>query len=414
MGELQIGVRYSWIGIEGLPLHMWNIHVFKVIGEVCGGFLEVAEETMKRLFMGFAKIKIKGFEYGLMNPVIEILCEGIKVCLGAFSISGPKGVIRGYRTAGVTTRRINLLNTEDFSPKQGVLIGPSLPSPGENRNVGVRRWEFIGARARAFSDEKGDSTLPSQGENGNVAQVEKVADVTSNPEISAGTVNNKADGFLSRSEKVGRGKVVGLTVEESSFSLKVRGMGYYGESAKRKKGDLVNRHKEMSDEILGPATNAQKLTLNNRFCPLLNPSVNVTKLGFKPSKIGLGCKGKMVHNRAKMGLCRAQSESGGNKSVSGLGFVIEEGGRQQTSVTGFNQAPSFVHKGVNGPRPSEVFFGPSQSSINGSKALQSVTGIKGAGYSDQATLREDFKGLRCSKGKIVAKINFGISSMEIS
>ena len=131
--NLQIGVRYSWIGIEGLPLHMWNIHVFKVIGEACGGLLEVAEETMKRSFMGYVKIKIKGFESGLMNPVIEILC-GIKVYLGAFSIRGPKGGVIGYRSAGVTTRRINLMNSEEFIPKERVLIGPSTFN-------GVRAWE---------------------------------------------------------------------------------------------------------------------------------------------------------------------------------------------------------------------------------------------------------------------------------
>ena len=48
--DLQIRVHYSWIGIEGLPLLMWNIHVFKVIGEACGGFLEVAVDTKKKLF----------------------------------------------------------------------------------------------------------------------------------------------------------------------------------------------------------------------------------------------------------------------------------------------------------------------------------------------------------------------------
>ena len=62
--------------------------MFKVIGGACGGLLEVAEETMKRSYMGYAKIKIKGFESGFMNPIIEILCEGVKVCLGAFSIRG--------------------------------------------------------------------------------------------------------------------------------------------------------------------------------------------------------------------------------------------------------------------------------------------------------------------------------------
>ena len=65
---------------------MWNIHVFKVIGEAYGGFLEVAEETKNKTYLGYAKIKVKGFESGLINPVIEILCEGEKFCLGAFSI----------------------------------------------------------------------------------------------------------------------------------------------------------------------------------------------------------------------------------------------------------------------------------------------------------------------------------------
>ena len=28
--NLQIEVRHSWIGIEGIPLIMWNVHVFKI------------------------------------------------------------------------------------------------------------------------------------------------------------------------------------------------------------------------------------------------------------------------------------------------------------------------------------------------------------------------------------------------
>lgn len=43
-----------------------------------------------------------------MNPVIELLCEGERVCLGVFSIRGPKGGVQGYRTAGVTTKAVAL------------------------------------------------------------------------------------------------------------------------------------------------------------------------------------------------------------------------------------------------------------------------------------------------------------------
>ena len=61
---------------------MWNIHAFKAIGKTCGGLLEVAEETRNKTFLGYAKMKVKGFKSGLMNLIVEVNCEGEKVCLG--------------------------------------------------------------------------------------------------------------------------------------------------------------------------------------------------------------------------------------------------------------------------------------------------------------------------------------------
>ena len=106
--NLKIGVRYSWIGIEWIPLTMWDIHVFKVLGAACGGFLEVAEETINKSHLGFAKIKVKGFESGMIYPVIEISCDGERVCLGVFSFKNLEGDFRGYCNAGPTTRAIVL------------------------------------------------------------------------------------------------------------------------------------------------------------------------------------------------------------------------------------------------------------------------------------------------------------------
>ena len=122
--NLQTGVRHSWIGIEGLPLQMWNFHVFKVIGEACGGFLEVAEETKNKSRLDYAKIKIKGFENGLMNLVIEILCEGEKVCLEVFLIRGPKGGLHGYHTVDAMTRAVMQISQDDMAINDGVWIGP--------------------------------------------------------------------------------------------------------------------------------------------------------------------------------------------------------------------------------------------------------------------------------------------------
>lgn len=44
--HVQIEARNSWIGVEGLPLNLWNVHAFKVTCEACGGLLEVAKETL--------------------------------------------------------------------------------------------------------------------------------------------------------------------------------------------------------------------------------------------------------------------------------------------------------------------------------------------------------------------------------
>ncbi|EXB61743.1 hypothetical protein L484_008812 [Morus notabilis] len=55
--HVKIEHRSSWIGIEGLPLNLWNAHAFKIIGEAYGGSLEVSKDTLDRFFLTFAKNK---------------------------------------------------------------------------------------------------------------------------------------------------------------------------------------------------------------------------------------------------------------------------------------------------------------------------------------------------------------------
>ena len=54
---VQIEVHNSSIGLEGLPLNLWTYHTFKIIGHACGGFIEVAKETLEQAFLRYAKIK---------------------------------------------------------------------------------------------------------------------------------------------------------------------------------------------------------------------------------------------------------------------------------------------------------------------------------------------------------------------
>ena len=35
----------AWVRVVGLPLHLWSLEVFKRIGDGCGGFVVVDEDT---------------------------------------------------------------------------------------------------------------------------------------------------------------------------------------------------------------------------------------------------------------------------------------------------------------------------------------------------------------------------------
>ena len=104
--NLQIHVNHSWIGIKGLPINMWNNHVFKIIGKSLGGLLEVAHETRTISFLQYAMIKVGGLEGGFMDPIMEIPCQGLKVYLGIFTIANRRKFSPGGRTLGLITRAV--------------------------------------------------------------------------------------------------------------------------------------------------------------------------------------------------------------------------------------------------------------------------------------------------------------------
>ena len=56
--EIVFEGKNSCVGIEGIPLNWWNIHVFKVIGAKLGGFLEIDKETIAFSFLNYAKIRV--------------------------------------------------------------------------------------------------------------------------------------------------------------------------------------------------------------------------------------------------------------------------------------------------------------------------------------------------------------------
>lgn len=83
---IQVAASNSWIGIEGLPLNLWNEKTFNSIGEECVGLLEVVEETRNLTSLSFSKLKVKGFPHGFLNPLLQIPIEDVIVHVRIFSL----------------------------------------------------------------------------------------------------------------------------------------------------------------------------------------------------------------------------------------------------------------------------------------------------------------------------------------
>ncbi|KAG5598402.1 hypothetical protein H5410_029772 [Solanum commersonii] len=50
---------WIWIRVVGLPLHLWSNSTFREIGDRCGGWLEMKEETCKKNHLRWARIRVK-------------------------------------------------------------------------------------------------------------------------------------------------------------------------------------------------------------------------------------------------------------------------------------------------------------------------------------------------------------------
>ena len=52
-------VNEAWVRVLGLPLHFWSREVFKLIGDGCGGFIAVDENTDSMAELQWARILVK-------------------------------------------------------------------------------------------------------------------------------------------------------------------------------------------------------------------------------------------------------------------------------------------------------------------------------------------------------------------
>ncbi|WMV55766.1 hypothetical protein MTR67_049151 [Solanum verrucosum] len=76
-GAIQAQQQFDlfWVRILGLPLHLWSDKVMKEIGDQCGGWIEVEEETQLKNHLRWAHIRVKG---PLKTELISNACRAIR------------------------------------------------------------------------------------------------------------------------------------------------------------------------------------------------------------------------------------------------------------------------------------------------------------------------------------------------
>ncbi|KAJ9671312.1 hypothetical protein PVL29_025146 [Vitis rotundifolia] len=66
----------AWVRVVRLPLHFWSLEVFKRIGDGCGGFVAVDEDTRSLSELQWARILVKHAEWEVPNSAHIVLGSG--------------------------------------------------------------------------------------------------------------------------------------------------------------------------------------------------------------------------------------------------------------------------------------------------------------------------------------------------
>jgi len=68
--------RHVWVKVWGIPIHVWDEHLFKKIGNLFGDFVDFDEETIARKRLDFSRIKVSTEKMVLINDVVELVVVG--------------------------------------------------------------------------------------------------------------------------------------------------------------------------------------------------------------------------------------------------------------------------------------------------------------------------------------------------
>ncbi|KAF4348642.1 hypothetical protein G4B88_007389 [Cannabis sativa] len=94
--DIKVECRGSWIGVKGIPLNVWNMKLFRKIGALCGGLLDVEKVTAKMNFLHHVRIKLEGDSNGFVPESLKLDFEKSVFKLELFKLNDMRYRFSGF------------------------------------------------------------------------------------------------------------------------------------------------------------------------------------------------------------------------------------------------------------------------------------------------------------------------------
>lgn len=68
--DRKIACQQEWIGVQGLPIELWTLETFNIIGEACGGLRAVSTDKLHYRMLRYAKLEVEGGSDGFLSEYL--------------------------------------------------------------------------------------------------------------------------------------------------------------------------------------------------------------------------------------------------------------------------------------------------------------------------------------------------------
>ncbi|KAF4394158.1 hypothetical protein G4B88_000669 [Cannabis sativa] len=70
--NVKVECKGSWMGVQGLPLNLSHMRIFRKIGEMCGGLLDVDNDTAEASLLSNLRLQLMGDEFGFVPETLTL------------------------------------------------------------------------------------------------------------------------------------------------------------------------------------------------------------------------------------------------------------------------------------------------------------------------------------------------------